>query len=126
MTILAAFLFFLLCVGWIIKRRILDRVVGGLGWWVFGSFRLIGMGLGMGAKSKAKAGVDVSRVGAGKVGRTPEGMGRVGLAGGREKPESVERIKVEPEVSIIDSAVPPVPSGESAITDQGRVGRDGL
>jgi len=84
------------------------------------------MGLGMGAKSKAKAGLDITRVGAGKVGRTPGGMGRVGLAGGREKPENVERIKVEPEVSIIDSVVPPVPSGISAITDPGRVDRDEL
>jgi protein transport protein SEC20 len=117
LIILAAFLFFLLCVGWIIKRRVLDRVVGGVGWWVGGSFRLIGMGLGFGGKAKVGK---VGQVGAGKVGRTPEGMGRVGLAGGREK--LIVKEKEGPDVSILDSAVPPIPSEGSAITppDPGR------
>jgi protein transport protein SEC20 len=123
LIIFAAFLFFLLCVGWIIKRRVLDRVVGGVGWWVGGSFRLIGMGLGLGGKAKVKDVVEVGKmgqVGAGKVGRTPEGMGRVGLAGGRDKVVDLE--KAGPDVSILDSAVPPITSGGSAITppDPGR------
>lgn len=94
-------------------------MVGGVGWWVGGSFRLIGMGLGLGG-SKAKAGQvgqvgieKAGQVGAGKVGRTPEGMGRVGLAGGREK---VVDLEDGPDVSILDSAVPPISSGGSAVT----------
>jgi protein transport protein SEC20 len=125
LIIFAAFLFFLLCVGWIIKRRILDRVVGGVGWWVGGSFRLIGMGLGVGGKAKVgkvgQVGIEkLGQVGAGKVGRTPEGMGRVGLAGGREK--VIVEEKEGPDISILDSAVPPIPSEGSAITppDPGR------
>jgi len=121
LIILAAFLFFLLCVGWIIKRRVLDRLVGGVGWWVGGSFRLIGMGLGLGGKAKVgkvgQVGVEkIGQVGAGKVGRTPEGMGRVGLAGGRER--VIVEGKDGPDVSILDSAVPPIPSEGSAITPQ--------
>lgn len=119
LIIFAAFLFFLLCVGWIIKRRVLDRLVGGVGWWVGGSFRLIGMGLGLGGKAKVgkvgQVGLEkVGQVGAGKVGRTPEGMGRVGLAGGEEK--VIVEGKDRPDVSILDSAVPPIRSEGSAIT----------
>ncbi|ORY35630.1 Sec20-domain-containing protein [Naematelia encephala] len=44
--ILAALILFLLCCGWVIKRRVLDRVVGGLGWWVSASGKLVGLGLG--------------------------------------------------------------------------------
>lgn len=113
--ILAAFLFFLLCVGWIIKRRVLDRVVGGVGWWIGGSFKLLGMGLGIGRGRKSVS------VGAGKVGSSPEGLGRVGLAGGREKPGLGSASgkgdgTLGQEVSIIDSAVPPAPSGDSAVS----------
>lgn len=43
--IAAAFTFFLLCVAYVIKRRILDRVGGLAAWWVGGSFRLLRMGL---------------------------------------------------------------------------------
>ena len=49
LVIFSAFLLFLLVVGWVIKRRVLDRVVGGVmggvGWWVGGSWKLIKMGL---------------------------------------------------------------------------------
>ena len=86
---------------------------------------MIGMGLGLGGKAKVgkvgQVGVEkVGQVGAGKVGRTPEGMGRVGLAGGREK--VIAGGDEEPDVSILDSAVPPIPSEGSAITppDPGR------
>jgi hypothetical protein len=52
LVILAAMTLFLAIVGWIIKRRVLDRMVGGvLGvgwWWVKGSGRLIKRGLGAG------------------------------------------------------------------------------
>lgn len=43
--IASAFLFFLLCVAYVIKRRVLDRVGGLAAWWVGGSFRLLRMGL---------------------------------------------------------------------------------
>lgn len=43
--IAAAFTFFLLCVAYVIKRRVLDRVGGFAAWWVGGSFRLLRMGL---------------------------------------------------------------------------------
>jgi len=83
------------------------------------------MGLGLGGKAKVgkvgQVGVEkLGQVGAGKVGRTPEGMGRVGLAGGREKVIVEEKQGVD--VSILDSAVPPIPSEGSAITlpDPGR------
>jgi hypothetical protein len=83
------------------------------------------MGLGFGGKAKVgkvgQVGIEkIGQVGAGKVGRTPEGMGRVGLAGGREK--LIVKEKEGPDVSILDSAVPPIPSEGSAITppDPGR------
>lgn len=150
LTILAAFLFFLLCVGWILKRRILDKVVGGVGWWVGGSFRLLGMGLGLGGGKRASASVSASAVtgagvvgqrgqvgagaGAGQVGKTPPGMGRVGLAGGKQLPkkvgtgtvnkdldlESGNTVNQEGEVeSVLDKVVPPEPhrSGDSAVRD---------
>lgn len=116
LVIFAAFFFFLLCVGWIIKRRVLDRVVGGVGWWVGGSFKLIGMGMGIGGGGKVKG--EVGQVGAGKVGRTPDGMGRVGLAGGREKP----KLQDKQHESIADAVVPPDSrdSADSAVRSGGR------
>ena len=72
------------------------------------------MGLGLGGKAKIKDVVEVGQVGAGKVGRTPDGMGRVGLAGGRQ--EVVQDKGTGPDVSILDSVVPPVSSEGSAIT----------
>jgi len=38
--------FFLLCVAYVIKRRVLDRVGGFAAWWIGGSFKLVKMGLG--------------------------------------------------------------------------------
>lgn len=43
--IAAAFTCFLLCVAYVIKRRVLDRVGGFAAWWVGGSFKLLRMGL---------------------------------------------------------------------------------
>lgn len=111
--ILAAFLFFLLCVGWVIKRRVLDRVIGGVGWWVGGSFKLIGMGLGIGRIGGSR------QVGAGKVGRTPQGMGRVGLAGGEGNSGGIPHDKLPDHAEtvpnpIMDSVVPPGETGDSA------------
>jgi hypothetical protein len=74
----------------------------------------MGLGLGGKAKVKVKDVVQVGQVGAGKVGRTPEGMGRVGLAGAKEK--VILREEEGLDVSILDSAVPPIPSEGSAIT----------
>lgn len=41
LIILCTLAFFALCVGWIVKRRVLDRVAGGVGWWIGGSWRLV-------------------------------------------------------------------------------------
>ena len=152
LTILAAFLFFLLCVGWILKRRILDKVVGGVGWWVGGSFRLLGMGLGLGGKKGAApammsaagtaagltkgsgAGAGAG-AGPGKVGKTPEGMGRVGLAGGREKVGGMRDLELEDgsrkdgvadSDSVLDHVVPPASSGDSAVRAVPRQAKDEL
>lgn len=57
LLIFAAFFFFLLVVGWVIKRRVLDKVVGGVGWWVGGSWKLVSMGLGRGGSKKGAGGV---------------------------------------------------------------------
>jgi protein transport protein SEC20 len=46
LLIFAAFALFLLTVGWVIKRRVLDKVLGGVGWWFGGSWKLVRMGLG--------------------------------------------------------------------------------
>lgn len=58
--------------------------------------------------------------GAGKVGKTPEGMGRVGLAGGREKVGGIRDLDLEgsshvEEVRVLDQVVPPDQSGDSAV-----------
>ncbi|ORX38568.1 Sec20-domain-containing protein [Kockovaella imperatae] len=53
LLILGAFLFFLMVVGWVIKRRVLDKVVGGVGWWVGGSLKLVKMGTGLGGRASA-------------------------------------------------------------------------
>ena len=114
-----------------------------MGWWVGGSFKLLGMGLGLGGKkgaapaimsaagtaagltkgSGAGAGTGAG-AGAGKVGKTPEGMGRVGLAGGREKVGGMRDLDLEggsrkdgvaDSDSVLDHVVPPASSGESAV-----------
>lgn len=54
LIILSAFVLFLLVVGWILKRRVLDKLVGGVGWWIGGSFRLLGMGMGLGSSKTSK------------------------------------------------------------------------
>jgi protein transport protein SEC20 len=61
LLIFAAFSFFLLVVGWVIKRRVLDKVAGGVWWWVGGSWKLVMLGIGRG-KSKGVATVASSAV----------------------------------------------------------------
>ena len=41
MIIFLALAFFFLVVGFIIKRRVLDKVAGGVGWWVGGTFKIL-------------------------------------------------------------------------------------
>lgn len=84
LTIFAAFAFFLLCVGWVIKRRVLDRLVGGVGWWVGGSFKLIGMGLGLGS-------------GSGSGSRSVQGVGEKAL-GGRSAAAGGKGVVVNPDL----------------------------
>lgn len=53
LIIFAALLFFLLVCGFIVKRRVLDKVVGGVGWWVGGSYKLLtGQGVWRSVKGK--------------------------------------------------------------------------
>ena len=64
LLILAALVLFLLVVGWILKRRVLDKVTGGIGWWFGASWRLVRMGVrGTSRKesSKDKGGTTVSK-----------------------------------------------------------------
>lgn len=44
---------FLLVVAYVVKRRVLDRVGGLVGWWVGGSYRLVKMAGGGGKAKKA-------------------------------------------------------------------------
>ena len=54
LLIFSAFFLFLLVVGYVIKQRVLDKVVGGVGWWVGGSAKLVMMGLGGGTRAVPK------------------------------------------------------------------------
>ncbi|WOO81284.1 Protein transport protein SEC20 [Vanrija pseudolonga] len=60
--IFGALAFFLLCVGYVLKSRVLNRVGGAAAWWVGGSFRLIRAGLGGGSAKRVK---DVAEVATG-------------------------------------------------------------
>lgn len=129
----------------------MDKVVGGVGWWVGGSFKLLGMGLGLGGGGGRRVGPvtmstgtgtvtvtgtavpeQTGQVGAGQVGKTPPGIGRVGLAGGKPLPkkgaavqkdldlesgDQGEQGKVSEKESVLDKVVPPNPhrSGDSAV-----------
>lgn len=140
-----AFLLFLLTVGWVIKRRVLDKVVGGVGWWVGGSARLVKLGLGFGggggkAKGKVvdKAAKAAVRAGAVKkieeVGKIAKGKGKVlssmaasvstiatvaasALSSGSALVESSVSVVAEPTPTLAGSVVaPPPPSSVSAIS----------
>ncbi|KAL1411317.1 Protein transport protein sec20 [Vanrija albida] len=73
--ILGALAFFLLCVAYVLKRRVLDRVGGAAVWWVGGSYRLIRAGLGGGGAKRVK---DVAEV----VGTAGAGAGAAVVAAG--------------------------------------------
>lgn len=85
LIIFAALFFFLCVVGWVIKRRVLDRTVGvviggvgkGVGWYLGGSWRLIRMVLsGGGGGSNGHGGLELAnqRVGGGMVDGVEEGV----------------------------------------------------
>lgn len=60
LIIFCALGFFFLVVAFIIKRRVLDRAVNGVGWWVGGSYRLMtGQWKVKAARAAAKKGKDV-------------------------------------------------------------------
>lgn len=60
--IFGALAFFLLCVGYVLKSRVLDRVGGAAVWWLGGSFRLVRAGLGGGSAKRVQ---DVAGVASG-------------------------------------------------------------
>lgn len=91
----AAFLLFLLVVAWVIKRRVLDKVVGGLaggvGWWVGGSWKLLKMGIGAGSSAAVKGeqaaasvlpGTRIGKAGAEVVAKVASSAGAVTAAAG--------------------------------------------
>ncbi|KAI5451343.1 Protein transport protein sec20 [Naganishia albida] len=60
LIIFCALAFFFLVVGFIIKRRVLDKAVNGVGWWIGGSYKLItGQGRRRAAKQVVKNGKKV-------------------------------------------------------------------
>jgi protein transport protein SEC20 len=60
LIIFCALGFFFLVVAFIIKRRVLDKAVNGVGWWIGGSYKLItGQGKRKAAKQVAKKGREV-------------------------------------------------------------------
>ncbi|KAJ9094015.1 hypothetical protein QFC20_006995 [Naganishia adeliensis] len=60
LIIFCALAFFFLVVAFIIKRRVLDKAVNGVGWWIGGSYRLItGQGKRKVAKQVVKKGKEV-------------------------------------------------------------------
>ena len=59
LIIFCALGFFFLVVAFIIKRRVLDRAVNGVGWWIGGSYRLMtGQWKGKAAHAAATKGKD--------------------------------------------------------------------
>lgn len=101
--IISALVFFLTVVGFIVKRRVLDEAARGVGWWVGGSYKLVGMGLG-----KLVPGTKAVAI--------PEGReASTRLADVLESAAPVEQVKVMPvkamPVKAPDVAVsPPLPS----------------
>jgi protein transport protein SEC20 len=83
LIILSAFVLFLLVVGWILKRRVLDKLVGGLGWWIGGSFRLLGMGMGMGSSKSSKGASSLASAAVSSVG--PAASAALAAAANRRK-----------------------------------------
>ncbi len=61
LLILSALVLFLAVVGWVLKRRVLDKVVGGVGWWVGGSWKLVRMGFGVRAGVGGGAGRGIGK-----------------------------------------------------------------
>jgi protein transport protein SEC20 len=60
LIIFCALGFFFLVVAFIVKRRVLDRAVNGVGWWVGGSYRLMtGQWKGKAARAAVKKGKEV-------------------------------------------------------------------
>ena len=101
LLIFSAFLFFLLCVGWVLKRRVLDRVAWGVGWWFGGSFRLIRMFLG-GGNAAAVVGS-----GAGAVVGSGAGAG-AGAAVGAAK----GKVAVKESAGVMLDTPPPIPPAD--------------
>lgn len=139
LLILAALVLFLAVVGWVLKRRVWNKVFGGLGWWVVASWHLVRKGLGggggtdvgkyMGDPGKGvtglAAGASAVLSGAGAVRNSH--AGETALPAG---PPSLTGEECQP--SVLESVVRPA-AGSSAIsvgsvpaTDEGSRQRDEL
>ncbi|KAK4685769.1 protein transport protein SEC20, partial [Tremellales sp. Uapishka_1] len=116
LLILFALLFFVLVVGYILKRRVLDKLVGGVGWWVFGTGKLVRMGLGLGKKEvRGDLGVGTGEMDGIKL--------RKGLAMGKEG-KMVEKVlgqDIVPVVEVGDSAVKSLGAGGGETSSGGEV-----
>jgi hypothetical protein len=100
----------------VVKRRVLDRVVGGLGWWVGGSFKLIGMGLGRSSRTK---GVKIVGQGGEVVGRVlgeVSGMDRA--IADREKAKVKEKTLLDKVIAEKENETSAISSGAISIPDQ--------
>ena len=81
-----ALLFFLLCVAFVLKRRVLDKAARGVGWWIGGSFTLLrkgGRALGVGSSGTAgEAVAAVKQPAKARLGKAVAGLaGSAGTAG---------------------------------------------
>lgn len=123
--IASAFAFFLLCVAYVIKRRVLDRVGGLAAWWVGGSFRLLRMGLTGKPARKVVQDVAVSQgsnvaTGAAVAGAAGAVVGAVKqeLDKKRGSADREAKVKTEDEtevITIIDEVIPSEEVGDSKV-----------
>lgn len=102
--IFAALGLFLLVVGYVIKKRVLDRVGGFAAWWIGGSYRLVKMGVGAGGAKQAIA--SAAAASASAAAASVQAQRQQG--GQAEKGDATRD-------SPIDAALPDAPTPDSAV-----------
>jgi len=133
LLIFSAFFLFMLVVGWVIKRRVLDKVMGGFGWWLAGSWKLVRMGVGRPVKNGAEVVAAVSSLSGAAASAVGTATAVPSLSRLATRPSAVD---VPPDErastgsDILDSVVPldsPAASSAAAIPEQAeRTTRDEL